>query len=371
MSELASYLAGQGHEVCIFTSMLKKDLFKTNYAVKFNDSLRQLETEHDNGIVIRRFNPNIYLPHGTPATLQFLFEYSEAFRRFKAKNHFDVIHWHSFQKGAINLLLGSGSQTNNILTLHGQFYPAHDPFFYKRVFMRSVLSKIDGIICISKECLMDALKANIEENKLHLLPNWVDTDLFNPLQKQSSPNDVKCVLYVGRMVKEKGVDVLIAALSDLLKEGVKVKGVLVGDGPDLPYFINLAKQLGIEKNVVFMGNVPIGKTALYYSMADVFVLMSTHEPQGRVLLEAMSAGVPVIAFKSEGVAEIVPHDAGILLEDRSASATKDAIHQLLSDERKTMKMRENARKFVVQNYGMKVVLPKIEQIYESVRTNGS
>jgi len=371
MSELATYLAGQGHEVCIFTSILKKDLFKTGYALKFNESLEQLETENNNNIIIRRFNPNIYLPRGKLATLQFLYEYSETFRRFKAKNHFDVIHWHSFQKGAINLLIDSNSHTNNILTLHGTFYPVNDPFFYKRVFMKSVLCKLDGIICISKETMVDALKCGIEESKLHLLSNWVDTDLFKPVDKPAPLDGVKCVLYVGRMVKEKGVDVLIAALSDLLKEGVKIKGLMVGDGPDLPYFINLAKQLGIEKNVVFTGHVPLGKTASYYSMADVFVLLSTHEPQGRVLLEAMSAGVPVVAFKSEGVAEIVPSDVGTLLDVRSVSAAKEAIHQLLSDEKKTRKLRENARKFVVQNYGMKVVLPKIERIYESVRISGS
>ena len=371
INELATYLAGQGHEVCIFTSMLKKDLFKTGYALKFDQSLEQLETENNNNIIIRRFNPNIYLPRGKLATLQFLYEYSETFRRFKAKNHFDVIHWHSFQKGAINLLLDSNSCTNNVLTLHGTFYPVHDPFFYKRVFMNSVLRKLDGIICISKETMMDALKCGVDESKLHLLPNWVDTDLFKPVDKQASLDGVKCVLYVGRMVKEKGVDVLIAALSDLLQEGVKIKGLLIGDGPDLPYFINLAKQLGIEKNLLFTGNVPLGKTALYYSMADVFVLLSTHEPQGRVLLEAMSAGVPVVAFKSEGVREIVPPNVGILLEDRSVSAAKEAIYQLLSDEKKTRILQENARKFVAQNYGTKVILPRIEHIYESVIISGS
>ncbi|MGA2524920.1 MAG: glycosyltransferase, partial [Candidatus Bathyarchaeia archaeon] len=86
MSELATYLAEQGHEVCVFTSMLKKDLYKTDYLVKFNESLVQPETEHDKNIIVRRFDPDIYLPRGKPATLQFLFEYSETLRRFKAKN---------------------------------------------------------------------------------------------------------------------------------------------------------------------------------------------------------------------------------------------------------------------------------------------
>ena len=205
---------------------------------------------------------------------------------------------------------------------------------------------------------------------MHLLPNWVDTYLFKPVNKRASQDDVKCILYIGRMVKEKGVDLLIVALSDLLKEGVKIKGLLVGDGPDLPYFINLAKQLGIEKNVVFTGNVPHENTALYYSMADFFVLLSMYEAQPRVLLEAMSAGVPVVAFKGCGVGEILHPDVGILLEDRSVSAAKEAIHQLLSDERKTMKLRENARKFVLQNYDMKVILPRVEQIYESAKILG-
>jgi glycosyltransferase involved in cell wall biosynthesis len=370
ISELAKYLAGRGHEVCIFTSMMKKDLFKTDYAVKFNAPQKQFETEYDNNIIIRRFNPNIYLPRGKPATLQFLYEYSENLRRFKEKNHFDIIHWHNIEMSAIGLLMGINSRTNNILTLHGVSYPVNDPLFYKRAFVKSILRKFDGIICISRESQIDALQYGVEKNKFHHIPNWVDTDLLKPVDKQDPPDGVKYVLYVGRMVKAKGVDVLIVTLSDLLKQGAKVRGLLVGDGPDLPYFINLAKQLGIEKNVIFTGNVPAEKKILYYSMADVFVLLSIHEPQGRVLLEAMSAGVPVVAFKSSGVAEIVPPDVGILLEDRSAIVAKEAILQLLSDERKTKKMRENARKFVVQNYSTRVVLPRIEKIYDSVRNRG-
>ena len=371
MSELATYLAGQGHEVCVFTSMLKKDLFKIDYPLKFDESLGQLETEYNKNIIVRRFDPDIYLPRGKPATLQFLFEYSETLRRFKAKNRFDVMHWHSFQKGAIGLLMGSDSRTSNILTIHGAFYPVNDPFFYKRIFMESVLRKVDSIICISKETMVDALKCNVEESKLHLVPNWVDTSLFNPVNKRPSVDGVKCVLYVGRMVKEKGVGILIEALSDLLKEGVKVKGLMVGDGPDLPYFISLAKQLGIEKNVVFTGFVPLEEKVLYYSMADVFALLSIHEPQGRVLLEAMSAGVPVVAFKSAGIAEMIPSSCGILLENVNVNTAKDAIRELLSDERKTRKLQENARKLVVQNYDVKVVLSRIERIYESAKIQGS
>jgi glycosyltransferase involved in cell wall biosynthesis len=129
--------------------------------------------------------------------------------------------------------------------------------------------------------------------------------------------------------------------------------------------------------VVFTGFVPLEEKVLYYSMADVFALWSVHEPPSRFLLEAMSAGIPIVAFKSPGVAEIVPATAGVLLEDSSillkdrARTMKEAIGQLLSDERKARELREKARDHVIQNYDVKVVLPRIERVYESLRSKNS
>jgi glycosyltransferase involved in cell wall biosynthesis len=167
------------------------------------------------------------------------------------------------------------------------------------------------------------------------------------------------------MVREKGVDLLIETIKELIDAGLKIKGIFVGDGPDLPYFKTLAAKLCIGEYLTFVGSIPHKETAQFYLIADVFVLLSVYEGQGRVLLEALSCGVPVIAFKSGGIAEVVNQKVGILLEERSVKSTKEAIFALLTNNEKLKEMSINARKHIIEKYSADSTLSEIEDIYQT------
>lgn len=365
--DLAAYLAHRGHEVYVFTSRMKRSLYKTEYPLKFNEAVQQPPIERKSGYFIIRFDPNIWLPNAKLATCQFLYQYYRAFKRFQKSNQFDIIHWHSLEKGGIGLLLNNSARSKNIITLHGKCYPSSDQFFIKRFIVQLIFNKADKIIAVSKEAEKNALFYKVAKGKVHYIPNWVDTEIFKPNPAAKGKDETRSILYVGRMVKHKGIEIIIRALNDLLKKGINIKGIFVGDGPDREFFISMSNKLGIREHVEFPGflspETSIERLVNYYSKADVFVLLSKSEGQSKVLLESMSCGTPVIAYETGGIPEIVTEDVGVLLKERSVEALKRAICELLSNDNKRREMGKNARQKVQKMYSKNVILPKIERVY--------
>ncbi len=112
------------------------------------------------------------------------------------------------------------------------------------------------------------------------------------------------LLFVGRLSKEKGIDRLLSLTASLLKKQ-EVKLLLVGDGPERPELEQLAKQLGISESVVFAGARPWAEIGLYYQLGDVFVGASQSETQGLTYIEALAAGLPVVAASDPCLEDVV------------------------------------------------------------------
>ncbi|RYG69083.1 glycosyltransferase family 1 protein [bacterium] len=121
--------------------------------------------------------------------------------------------------------------------------------------------------------------------------------------------DEKIVLYVGRFVREKGIGVLLGSMSAVLAQEPKARFVVVGGGSDRPKFEGFARWSGLEDRVTFAGFISGEPLHELYRIADVAVFPSLYEPFGIVALEAMAAGVPVVASDAGGLKEIVVHDA--------------------------------------------------------------
>jgi glycogen(starch) synthase len=165
------------------------------------------------------------------------------------------------------------------------------------------------------------------EAPLVVIPNGVDTDLFTPDISQDK-NEWLRLLYVGRLVRSKGVDLVLAALRDLPRVRLRI----VGDGPERGSLTLLARDLGIEDRVEFSGW--LGRPALpqQYHWANAFVLLSEEEGMSNVLLEAMASGLPIIASDNYANRELVePGENGRLVSSRNRSELAQAIRQLLDD----------------------------------------
>lgn len=200
--------------------------------------------------------------------------------------------------------------------------------FLLRIFEKRLMNHSDALIAVSKYTV-DELTClyGINENKVHVIYNGVDTELFKPkpnkteLRKQFGLKpDEKVVLFVGRLYHRKGLETLLASIPPILKEFNNVTFAISGTGfPEKEESLkNLAKDLNIENKVKFLGYVPDDKLPSLYSASDIFVLPAIYENFPFAILEAQSSGLPVISTKVGGIPEfLVDNENGFLIDPRN------------------------------------------------------
>lgn len=237
---------------------------------------------------------------------------------------------------------------------------------------KKILNSYDRIVLLYSRALEEVENLGVSKERACVIPNGIDVENFSRSSdidqlkaKLSLKNNEKILLFVGRLAKVKRIEVLIALTKSLLKEGFRLKTLLVGDGPDRRLYEKLARP--IRSNVIFIGKVPNTEVAKYYSMADVFVLPSLSEGLPQVLLEASATGKPCVATNVNGTSDIIVHGkTGYLVERWSIGAYHDYVKVLLEDEQLSKKMGSMAVQFVKENFSWDVVMDKYEKIYEDV-----
>jgi len=237
------------------------------------------------------------------------------------------------------------------------------------------IRRADRIIAVSqftKQDIMDVF--NIPDSRIEVIchgaypENYVFSEearvkLRSALGIKSQP----MILFVGRLVPRKGVDILLRALPQVLRE-TEVKLVLAGSGNQHEYQ-HLAQALGIPDKLCFLGRVPDDTLRLLYSSCDLFVLPSRLEGLGIVVLEAMAAGKPIIATSVGGIPELIESGQnGILVEAGDEGKLASAIVKVLSDKSLARVIGENNMKKVRERYSWEVAARKAERLYNELIT---
>jgi glycosyltransferase involved in cell wall biosynthesis len=169
------------------------------------------------------------------------------------------------------------------------------------------------VVLVANQRTRQALPAGIRGQVIEMVENGVDIDLWKSLAKSSDHSAVPRFVFVGRLVDWKAVDVVIHALQQVPTAELEI----IGDGPMLPAWKSLAKELGIENRVHFRGWLSQKDCALRLQSSTALVLPSLYECGGAVVLEAMAMGKPVIATKWGGPADYLDASCGILIEPES------------------------------------------------------
>ncbi|MCU1373659.1 MAG: glycosyltransferase family 4 protein [Actinomycetia bacterium] len=194
------------------------------------------------------------------------------------------------------------------------------------------VAEADYVVCISDYCRSQLL-ALVDEphwDKLGVVHCGVDPSRFEPVARPGTgPLEVLCV---GRLVPEKGQEVLLRAVADLTRRGIDVRATFVGDGPRRAALEKAAAEAGITDRVTFTGSVGQDDIRRHYDAADVFCLPSFAEGVPVVLMEAMASGLPVVTTRITGVPELVEHGtSGVLVPPGRADALADALAELAAD----------------------------------------
>ncbi|MFA5143019.1 MAG: glycosyltransferase [Candidatus Omnitrophota bacterium] len=216
-----------------------------------------------------------------------------------------------------------------VVKVHGTDINAHTRYFLRRKMIAWALLNSNKVIAVSKALKERIVRMGIPSEKIVVIPNGVNNDLFKPMdqaecrKKLDLPADKKIVLYAGNMIKAKGIDVLLDAFARISPD---ILLALVGDGPFEDTLRTKAKKLKIKERVIFAGRKAHDEIRYYMNACDIFCLPSRNEGCPNVLLEATSCGKYVVAAKVGGIPEIIESDkTGIMVEPGNSEELAKAI----------------------------------------------
>ncbi len=360
--EIAMGLALRGHRITVICSAERDPAFRDDMAWMDRSGVRVVELP-----MVRRIAPCTDLK-------QFFRLY-----RFLRQNRFDILHTHSSKAGVLGRLAGLAAGYRNLVHTPHTFafaFRGHFGFLRRNLFLgmervlgRHTVRMIDVSLSEREEAVRYGL---IADDRLSVVENGIDPWPY----RWAEPPDPDQRLFkdsggsprlgtVGLLNAAKGHHVLLHAFSDLAGDFPKARLAIVGEGELRSPLESLLKELGLEGRAFLAGyreDVP----SLLKEM-DCFVLPSLWEAMPYVLLEAMAAGVPVVATDVNGSRDIVRHgETGLLVPPDDPQALAAALAELLWNPARAESMARAALRRVFKEYSIEKMLDRVEGVYRDV-----
>jgi glycosyltransferase involved in cell wall biosynthesis len=279
-----------------------------------------------------------------------------------------IWHGHDYKSNALGLLLRRFWPMRLVTTVHGWVrHTRRTPLYYG--IDRVCLPRYEVVICVSDDLQQRCIECGVCPRRCVLIENAVDTQTFS---RRLSVVEAKARLglppgrlvigAVGRLSAEKGFDILIRAVAQLLKGGLDVELLIAGDGDEAPKLQTLSAELGLGDRVQLLGYWPDAR-GLYQAL-DVFALSSYREGLPNVLLEAMAIRVPVVATSIAGIPRLI-HDGenGLLVEPGNLKGLTEALSRLLQDSDLRRRLAQAGRKTVEVRYSFGARMDKVRAVY--------
>lgn len=284
----------------------------------------------------------------------------------KALGGSDMLHLHAYGSHHTDkaVKLASRNGTPSILTAY--LHPAthsHHKFLrslYDSTVGKRTLRKCTRIITLTNsEKDYIRKRFGIPKDKITVIPSGTDIEKFRDYGYERERNSL---LFVGRLSPVKRLDLLLRALVKVKKKVPDVKLKIIGrDWGVQDQMVELTKQLNIEGNVEFLGEVPFDRLVEHYNRAKAFVLTSQFETFGVTIMEAIASGTPAVATRVGGVPEVVG-DAGLLCDENEDSVAK-VLTEILTNDTKYQELKENTKKRR-ELFHWDDIANKIKSIYE-------
>lgn len=358
---LSKELSKSGHEVTIITTDFEFD----------EEYVKSIE-----GVNVISFK--CIANHG-------LFLYSPSMKKWLRDNinNFDVVHLHNFRSYQNNVVYKYAKKYRipYVLQAHGSLPRIIEKQRLKKLYDwawgNKILKDAFKVIALTKTEAEQYKKMSVDGDRIEIIPNVIDLSEYDNLPEREefrrkyclNDND-KIILYLARIHKIKGPDLLAKAFAELTKELDNVKLVFVGPNDGyLPTLKKLINELRIENKVLFIGPL-YGKEKLKaYVNADVYVLPSVYETFANTILEACACGVPVIVTDQCGIADFVDGKVGYVVE-YDKNQLQDAIFRVLSNEGLRKRFGEEGKRLVREEFDLDKGVGQVEGVYKSVYSKG-
>lgn len=260
----------------------------------------------------------------------------------------NVIHAHGLIAGFVGVFWGKLFRKRVLVSLHNIYHFPKEGLYTR--FVRYIFNNAAVVLCLSKQSVREVEALGIEKKKIVQFTYWIDLQTFHKIphaKKQLGWDNKFILLFVGRLIPEKGLKELLQAATDFNKE---ITLVIAGVGP-------LEKEIQAQtvknENIIFLGKITNSKLPLYYSAADVLIVPSVHEEGfGRVLLESMACGTPVIAANRGAIPEAIDTSVGELISITPEIIAR-TVNSMYDRPEKLKQMAQNARSFTEKRYSEK------------------
>ena len=295
------------------------------------------------------------------------------------KERVDIIHTHwIIPHGIIGIFTGNFFGIPHVSSIHGTDVTIARQYSFLSKMIRFIGKRCDAITVNSSYIREVFLSCGRNLPYPILIPMGVDLSIFNCV-KQVNREDIyhkPLILFIGRLIRWKGIHILIQAMRLLIKDYPEASLVIAGDGVCLKKLKELVSKLGIESSVLFTGNIPGNEIISWYSKADIFILPSITdnnltEGLGVVLLEAMASGVPVIGSNSGGIPDIIEDGVnGLLVPPGDPDALNTAIIRIIEDPDLAEKFRNAGLKTVRERFSWDQIAARFMEIYMNLSNDG-
>lgn len=351
--------------------------YEVKVLASFFPEARSYSITRENNIEIHR----ICFPQSIYAYPLTSFEYRRAIvpvlNRILGQWKPDIIHVHDCRHiPELHVLVGllRHSSARKILSLHNvktlPEYAEHSYLkWYYRLTLRSALSGWKHIFCVSNR-LVERLGSFVPAGTISnlgnaILPEMPSSDPFIGQLAETLLENAFHILAVANLKKSKGLDLLIRAVHDLVRDGHFIHVVIVGSGDDLPRLQRKAIELNIADSIAFYPEKPNDVIRNVYKLFDAFVLPSYSETFGIVYLEAMYAGIPVIGVSGQGIHGIAEDGiTALFCKPRSAADLRHKLEYLIKNPAAAKQLGARGKDLVLKNYLMDGLISRLREAYD-------
>jgi len=375
---IARMITGGADENTLFTVQgLDKDRYEVDLIMgeEFDESiLKRIEDENNNIIQIR----------GLKWKLNFLYDPIVLIKLIKLmrKNHYDIVHTHTTKAGILGRIAARIAGVPVIVHgLHGSTFEAFNSgllnwllFLFERLTGRFT----DAYISVSKVLSEKYIEKGIgKKENYHTVYSGMELDKFYGVkekidcgkkQRELGINSEDFVIgNVARLEERKGHKFLIDTFKKLIekRKDRSLKLLIIGEGEERENLKNYVKEANLEEKVIFTGYREDVEELM--AVMDLFVLTSLREGLPRVLVQAAAVGMPSIAFNVDGVPEIIKDDYnGFLVKVKDVKRLENRIVEYMNNKELVLLHGRNGRKFIENKCSIKVMVDKIDKIYQDL-----
>ncbi len=249
-----------------------------------------------------------------------------------------------------------------IVTVQGSDIYETQRISWLRSVTRVVLSRADQIIALSQSLAQLTESLGVPGEKIRVMPNGVNIDTFKLAGTKKEP----VILFVGSIIRRKGVHHLIEAAPRILQSLPEYELVIIGDGPLDKELQVRVDALGLNDRIRFLGVRSPTDVLLWMQKAKLFVMPSLEEGLGVVLLEALACGTPCVGSQVGGIPDVIHPEVGQLTPPGDPDQLADAIIGLLKDEARWEDMHQRARDYIASKFSWQKITSDLLVLYSDL-----